>query len=284
MSEERIWDYTALSTFLECRRKYYYRMVRHLSPKIVSPALTFGKSIHEALQVYYTDEGGLEKAVARFVSVYKDREGEELRTVANGVKLLEWYAKVYAHEPFKVVGKPEVGFVFPIGDILYGGRIDVPVEWDKELWIVENKTTSRLSINYFKQFEMDFQITGYIVSAEVYLGRSCKGCVVNAMEPWKEVKKQTVKTKAPEEHFARNPMTRSQKDKDRFKLNIQRIVRDILWCETNGEFYECERRDQCFSYNSECPYKTLCLYGEDERFISSGYTVEPWKPYKKEVK
>ena len=278
MTNERIYDYTTLSTFLECRKKYYYRMVKHLTPKTTSSALTFGKDIHSALDIYYTS--GLDKSVQLFRETYKDREGEELRTVANGVKLLEWYSKVYKHEPFKVLGKPEVGFVFPIGDILYGGRIDLPVDWSGEFWILEHKTTSSMGYNYFKQFELDFQITGYIVCAEASLGRKCMGCLVNAMEPWKEVIKKTARTKEPEAHFARNPMTRSDRDKDRFKLNVQRIVRDIHWCEENHEFYECDRRNQCFTYNSECPYKELCLYGEDPRFIEKDYKVEVWEPYK----
>lgn len=281
---ERIFDYTTISTFLECRKKYYFRMVKHLTPKIVSPALSFGLATHEALKVHYTRGKGLEDTISKFRETYKDREGEDLRTVANGVRLMEWYAKVYAHEPFKVIGEPEVGFVFPIGDILYGGRMDLAIDWDGELWIMEHKTTSRLSARYFKQFELDFQITGYIVSTESYLGRKCMGCLVNALEPWKEVKKETAKTKKPEDRFARNPLTRTQKDKDRFKLNVQRIVRDIMWCEDNNEFYECEKKDHCFSYNSECPYKTLCLYGENPRFIEADYTTDKWEPYKKEEK
>lgn len=276
---ERIWDYTALSMFLECRKKYYYRMVKHLAPKYVSPALSFGLATHEALKVHYTKGKTLDDVTLRFREIYKDREGEKLRTVANGVKMLEMYGGVYAQEPFSIIGEPEVGFVIPIGDVLYGGRMDALVDWSDEMWIVEHKTTASMKYNYFKQFEMDFQITGYITGAEASLGRKCMGCLVNGLEPWNEVVRKTAKTKKVEDHFVRNPMTRSVRDVERFKLNIQRYVRDILWCEANGEFYERETRDQCFNYNSECPYKTLCLYGDDPRFIEKDYVVEEWKPY-----
>ena len=252
----------------------------HLTPKHVSPALSFGLAIHEALKVNYTKGKSMVEGVERFREVYKDREGEKLRTVVNGVRMLEEYGKIYTQEPFEVIGKPEVGFVLPVGDVLYGGRMDALVDWSGEMWIVEHKTTASMKYNYFKQFEMDFQITGYIVGAEASLGKKCSGCLVNGLEPWNDVVKKTVRTKKVEDHFVRNPMTRSPQDKERFKLNIQRYVRDILWCEGNGEFYERETRDQCFSYNSECPYKTLCLYGDDPRFIEKDYVVEPWEPYK----
>ena len=276
--KERIWDFTTIDSFQKCRKYYYWRMVRHLDTKTVSPALEFGGAIHDALDVYYTL--GLADALTKFRETYHDREGDEVRTVANGVKVLEWYAKVYAHEPFKLLGKPEVGFVFPLGDILCGGRMDLPVDWEGQLWVMEHKTTSRLDSNYFKQFALDKQITFYTLAAESFFGRQCSGCIVNAIEPWKELIRPTAKSKTPEQHFCRDPIMRSSFLKERFKLNIQRIVRDILWCERENEFYEAEKKDVCYSYNYDCPYRVLCEYGEDPRVIERDYVINKWEPYK----
>ena len=149
---ERIYDYTAVNTFQTCRKKYYYQMVRHLQTKTKSPALLFGGAIHDALDAYYVD--GLDKAIKVFGETYIETEGDDLRTLENGVKLLEQYAIVYANEPFKILGKPEAGFVFPIGDMLWGGRMDLLVEWGGDLWIMEHKTTSSLRGSFFKQFEI----------------------------------------------------------------------------------------------------------------------------------
>ena len=280
MFENRIWDYTSLETFLKCRKKFYFMVVKGLRPVTVSPALIFGQVVHSALDKYYTE--GIESALRTFRETYKDIEGEELRTQANGIKLISKYAEVYKNEPFKVVGKPEIGFVFPIGDILWGGRMDLPVEWGSDLWVVEHKTTSILRSSYFQQFEMDFQITSYTVGAEEYMGRKCQGCVINALEPWKELKRPTYRSKKPEDHFQRCPITRSTATKDKFKLNVQRVVRDIKWCADNDEWYESHHKDICFSYNYNCPYKVLCQHGEDERFIKRDFRYEPWEPYKQE--
>ena len=120
MSEERIWDFSTLDVFQTCRKKYYWMLVRNLQTKTKSPALLFGGAVHNALDCYYTK--GAEKAKKLFRETYKDIEGEEIRTVDNGLKLLDNYAQVYAKEPFSVLGKPEAGFVFPLTEsVMYGG-------------------------------------------------------------------------------------------------------------------------------------------------------------------
>ena len=158
--------------------------------------------------------------------------------------------------------------------------MDLPVEWDGQLWVVEHKTTAYLNATYFKQFALDKQITSYCIAAEEYFGRKCAGCIINAIEVWKELKRPTVKSKTPEQHFVRDPVIRSSKLKDRFKENVQKIVRDILWCETNNEFYEADRKDICFSYNYDCPYRVICEFGEDPRVVERDYQISKWEPYK----
>lgn len=284
ISDKKVWDYSTLSSFQTCKKKYYWEHVRNLKPKLKGAALQFGGAIHEALDTYYSEgmnESALKLGIDKLKVGWQDREGDEIRTVENGVKLLENYALKYKHEPFKPLGKPEKGFVFFIGDILYGGRIDLPVEWDNDLWIMEHKTTTRLTNGYFDQFELDKQVTGYIIAAEEHFkGRKVMGCIVNVMEPWKEVKRVTEKTKKPEDHFLRKPITRSQMLKDRFRLNIQRTVRDIEWCTENDEFMEAEKKEVCYYYNRPCPYLQLCKYGEDERVIERDYIIEVWEPFK----
>ncbi len=280
---ERIWDNSTISCFQTCRRKYYWSYVRHLRPQVKGTALLFGGAIHEALDCYYKNdnrEQGAVEAIKLFKSIYASPEGDDLRSQENGVKLLMWYFVKYKHETCTVAGKPEEGFVFFCGDVLYGGRLDLPIEWDGQLWIMEHKTTTRLGASYFNQFELDKQITGYIVALEEYSGRECSGAIINVMEPWKDVKRVTAKTKQPEDHFLRKPLTRSKQLKDRFRYNVQAIVRDITWCEEHNEYQEAEKKEACFYYNRNCPYLQLCQYGENEKVIARDYVVEKWEPFK----
>jgi hypothetical protein len=278
---DKVYDYTMLDTFQTCRKKYYYSFVRGLDSKRKSSALSFGTAIHSALDTYYF-ENDISKAITKFRETFTSQEDEVLRNVDNGVKLLENYPKVYPTEIFKVLGKPEKGFVLPIGDILYGGRIDLPIEIDGQVWVMEHKTTSRITGSYFDQFDLDKQITGYILGTEEFTGRTCVGCMINVLEPWKELIKPTAKSKGVQDHYLRCPKTRTPYAKERFRLNVQRIVRDIEWCEKNDEWYEAEKKDVCFHYNYNCPFKTLCQFGEDEQFIKNEFNVREWKPYEVE--
>ncbi|KKK72820.1 hypothetical protein LCGC14_2900060, partial [marine sediment metagenome] len=281
---ERIFDYTAIDTFQTCRRKFYWSMVKDIQLKHKSNTLLFGGAVHECLVTHYTE--GNEAAIKRFGLEYKDVEGDDLRTVANGEKLMRVYGEVYKHEPFTLSGKPEIGFVIPLSNCMYGGRIDLPIEWDG-MWVMEHKHTASLTPKYFRQFDLCKQVTGYIVGLEEYTGKKCTGCMVNVLQPWKEVKRVTAKTKKPEDHYLRCPVTRSPELKSRWKTNIERIVRDIKWCESNDEWYEAEKKEMCFYYNVDCPYKTLCQYGYDERIIKRDFIIAKWKPYeerRKEVK
>lgn len=277
MFKNRVWDYTAISTFLSCRKEFYFFIVKGYRPKHVSVHLRFGLAVHDALDTLYTK--GLDEALKVFEETYVDEGDHSIKTMANGLELMRWYAEVYKHEPFKVIGKPETGFVFPVGDIMWGGRMDLPVDWDGELWIMEHKTCSRLDSNYFKQFDLDMQVTSYILAAEEYLGKKCMGCIINALEPWKPLVRPRATSKKPEDHYARAPIHRTQRLKDIFKLNIQRHVRDIQWCADNDEWAESHKKDVCRRYNADCPYKKLCMYGEDPRFIEQDYIIEPWLPY-----
>lgn len=275
---ERIFDYTTLSMFQECRRKYYFWGVKHLQPKTKSNALLFGTIIHDVLDIWYLEKD-LDKAVAYIKENFHNKEGDDLRTVENATKLITEYARVYKDEPFTIVGKPEAGFVMPIDDILFGGRLDLMIDWDGELWILEHKTCSRLDGNFFKQFDVDKQVTGYIIGAEFAFGKKVKGAWINALEPWKQLVRPTSRSKKIEDHYQRSPVTKNRAMKERFLLNVKRIVRDIKWCEGNDEFYEAEKKEVCRSYNYDCPYKELCIWGEDARTIEREFRVEKWEPY-----
>jgi len=288
---EKVWDYTSVNTFLRCKKKYYYRMFKHLTTTTMSPALLFGLAIHAALEEYY-NTGKMTDGITRFLKDYPEPElGETLRTVENGVKLLEGYATVYPQEPFKILAV-EAGFVVPIqGDItiLWGGRLDTLVEWDGALYVLEHKTCSRLGGSYFKQFSPNMQPTSYTFGASEYLGKKCHGVIINALEPWKQVLRPTVKTKKLEDHFARDPISRSERQIEDFKIEIVSTVKEIVEREQRvlaGEdvrkCFPCTQ-SECFSYNYRCPYADLCEFGEDERLMSK-FVEDKWEPYKQEEK
>ena len=268
---ERTFDFTTLDTFQSCQEKYRKRMVQHLVPLTVAPPLEFGKAIHMALETYYKGKT-MQEAVATFKENYT-REDDPKRTQLIGEQMLLDYAEVYKTEPFKVVDV-EIGFAVPLGDYIFTGRLDGLVEWDSQLWVLEHKTTSMLGMTYFKQFEMSMQIDGYIYAAEQFTGKRCAGVVVNAMQP-------KTKTKKLEDHYARDPITRSEFERSEFKREVPLLIKEILEKEASGTYIREKR--SCFTYNYQCPYWDLCKYGEDKKMIERDFKIEKWMPYKQEV-
>ena len=285
---ERIWDNSTIDLFLKCRKKYQYRMVLDLESKTISPALDFGKCIHLALESYYKNNRDLNSMITAFAENYSDKEGDDLRTVENGVKLLAQYHEVYKNESIEILDL-EVGFAVPIAHpdnpskhIIYGGRIDGLIKWDSEIYVLEHKTTSRLGYTYFDQFRPNQQLDGYVYGARALTGLPVKGVLLNAMEPWKEVKKVSAATKKPEDHFARSPIMRNEDELIDFARDVNDIVEEIIKCEQKDRYYKT--RSACKDFNYNCVYKDLCLYGMDERFIKRDFSINKWAPYaQKEV-
>ena len=280
---ERIWDYTSISTFQTCPKKFYYRMIKDLTPLTTAPALLFGKALHMALETYYNNtENRLEKAIEAFKANYVDSESDAKRTTANAEKLLRGYAEVYANEPFKVLST-EVGFSVPVEygsgkSFLLCGRLDALVDWQGALYVLEHKSTTMLASNYFFQFEMNMQVDGYIYAATQITGRRCLGAIINAMEVWKNVQKPTAKTKQLSDHYARDPQSRSEHQLKEYCEDLGLVVEDIIKAEKLNRFPR--NKQSCFNYNYKCPYWDICKYGEDERLIEKNFRKERWEPYK----
>ena len=293
---ERTFDYTSMSTFQSCPKKYYYRMIKHLVPKTVAPALSFGKAMHSALEVYYIfvnlgyeKPRAMENGITAFYNEYEDTIGEDRRTLANGEKLLLGYLEVYLNEPFKVLAT-EVGFAVPIEyknaegedrSFILVGRLDALVSWNGPLYVLETKSTAQLGAGYFNQFEMNQQMDGYIIGATLSTGQKVMGAVVNALEVWKDVKRVSDKTKKLEDHYARDPQTRSEFELNEYKNDMGMQVENILDAEKRNRFPR--NKQNCYTYNSRCPYWNLCKYGDDEKVIAKDYDVSKWEPYKVEV-
>jgi hypothetical protein len=65
LSHRNEFDYTMMSTFLNCRRRYNYRVNRGLVRKQEPMPFSFGSAIHKALDTWYVAKN-LEDALSTF--------------------------------------------------------------------------------------------------------------------------------------------------------------------------------------------------------------------------
>lgn len=175
---ERPLDNTALATYMACPREYYMAMVLHRrSDGGASPALTYGKAMHTALEVRY--KGGNREVVEFAVrSKWQDHGAEgDYRTLERVLldyrKYCEKWGETPDHEQGKTVGYPDEPMVEMSVDAMssglvhpYAGKIDRIIELGGLYYVEDHKTTSRLDRNYYRSFELSQQMMGYTFLAQ----------------------------------------------------------------------------------------------------------------------
>lgn len=273
------FDYTALSTFLRCRKRYYWRMVRDLVGRAPQTAPEFGKAIHKALDSWHKNHNP-EQAILEFKTNFIENPQDEKRTIRVGEKLLQLYFDKYAHEGFKVLAT-ELPFAVPVnaGGFNLIGRIDKIVDWDGACYVMDHKTTSRLGYEFFYKIKPNMQFDGYIWAARQLGYPTCSGIVLDALLVAKGliVPAQLAKLQP----LARDVSTRTNEDLDKYIHKICLIVNDIRKCYETDVWYE--NTESCCDFIS-CPYRTICKEDPSihEKIAEMDYKVEVWSPHKEE--
>lgn len=237
---------------------------------------------------------------------------DDFRNVNWAVEVLQQYDERYNLEPFTLVlrdGKPVVEQAFAIPFALYNrlshillpweqswvlealtdeehipiiftGRIDLPVEWSGDRFIMDHKTTSILGESFWDQYRMSAQPVGYCWAWHKATGEMPKGFAINAIRvrplPGKPVGGPS---KWWEESFQRNREyifdrhlvewhSNTLSQLDQFFYNVRKDVWPMkrLWCV--GKFGKCQFYDVCIS----APEDREVLLGSDN------YLDYEWSP------
>lgn len=272
------YDYTKMSTFMTCRRKFHYRMQRGLVGKVPPVAADFGKAIHKGLDVWYAT-GVLEPAIETFKAEFTEQEDDTKRTHKMGEWILRNYHDTYQDQPFKVL-KCEHEFCIPLGNgnnLI--GRIDKIIEWDGVTWVMDHKTTSQLGPQFFRMHTPNLQFDGYTWAAHRLGYTNCQGVLVDAILVAKGLLETSSRAKLSP--LARDFAVRTQDDLADYVNHAWAVQRDIKLCEDSGEW--TPNFDAC-TYYGECPYRRICKEPKDirEKVIEMDYRVEHWDPRDKE--
>jgi hypothetical protein len=272
------FDYTMMSTFLRCRRKYDYRINKGLVPRTAQTAPSFGKSIHLALDHWYIDHD-VEKAVEIFKADYKeDLEVDDKRTHKMGEWILKNYHEKYQDQPYEVLStEQQFTLDLPNGNKLIG-RIDKVIKWSGTVWVVDHKTTSSLGASYVKMAEPNLQFDGYTWAVRK-MGFPAVGVIVDAILVAKGLLESS--TRARLTPLLRYDSYRTDEQLKEYEGIACEIQEDIKRCEESGKW--CPNYDSC-TYYGECPFRRACLeeVGLRERILESEYKVEHWSPIQEE--
>lgn len=232
---ERSIDNTALATFMECPRKYYYSM--HLNRRkggLQKPALSYGTTWHAILEAHYKTGGNVAAVKEAAIASWQPHDNpDDHRTLERALKAYVGYLGRWGdHEADSKGNGVTVGFPSnPVVELAteiwwpgalhpYAGKIDRVFELQGLYYVEDHKTTSALGSNYFYQFDPSNQMMGYAVLAQELTGLPIAGVRINAHG--------VLKT---QDKFERKIVTYSQPRLAEWKKNynnwIQRLERSM---------------------------------------------------------
>lgn len=268
------FDFTMMSSYQTCARKYYYRHVlgRELKKPQVAP--DFGKAIHVGLDSWFVDQD-LKKAIELFKANFKEQPDiSDHHTHRVGEWVLSNYHEKYKDQPFKVLATEQAFTVrLPNGNNLIG-RIDKVLEWAKSIWVMDHKTTSQLGAQYFKMADPNMQFTLYTWAAR-QLGFKAVGVIVDAILVRKSLLDSSQRARL-------NPLMRLDVYKSEESIKEMLEVVDKV----EGDIRVSEETDTwtpnysaCTLYG-ECPYRRVCVEDKEirGRVLEMDYQVNHWDP------
>jgi PD-(D/E)XK nuclease superfamily len=166
---------TEVSTHNLCERQHWYRFNQSLEPRHFSVNSPIGLGIigHAALERYYLVflEGGSVDDAKQVAMDYLKAEALrlsddflQLMKLTHLVQLIDAYAEYYRVEPFKVLAVEKVYQTHVAGNINYGLKLDLLVEWltgveRGSIVIVDHKFVYNFKSR--AELEMDCQLPKY---------------------------------------------------------------------------------------------------------------------------
>lgn len=263
--------YSAMQSFKNCRRHYYYSYELCLRQKREKSFRRLGTAFHKAMETR-----NLKRALAIYDGLEPNSQDEAdaidtEKAVATG--MIKGALKAFKD----LQGTKEMKFIVPIENPQTGarsrtfslaGKIDEVVDNEDEIWIVEYKTAAQINKAYIDRLQLDSQITTYSYSVQRLLGRPVAGIIYRiAKKPSLRRRKNetlfefqdriTADYEArPEFYFDEQKLYRSQDDLDEFQEELWQITQDILTARRKELWYKNTSR--CAEWGG-CEFLPLCL-------------------------
>lgn len=305
----KILTHSAMMMFMSCRTKYAARYLHHLVPMNRPRALSLGSAVHAGLEVWFKSHNA-QFAVDTAAS-YADLGPEDSVKAAEMVRM---YTEEYEDDDFVVIDversfqvplrHPETKRRSTMWDL--AGKVDGLVEKNGKLYILEHKTTTAMTDDYWARVDIDSQIMTYAIALSQELKRPIYGAIYDVLRKPLLKMKQGETDEEFEARKAASKTGRVQRKEAESALDFAARVRanleptdfvrktvvfngsDLydhwtrLW-ELGKDMAAVERGKGCVYQNtsaclgfSTCPYLKLCRCNGDVSKCAEDYeTLEP---------
>lgn len=290
-------DSTMRNDFVSCEKNFEYSRIFGLSSKGGSVHLIAGGAFAKGCEVtrrkFYAEglsemDAIVEGVLAAFIE-YGDFEPEEKYQTKSAVRVAYALVEYFTEYPlatdkiqpyFRADGKPaiEFAFSFPLevlhpvtGDpLLYGGRFDMVGEYLSELWVVDEKTATRLGPQWLKSFTLRGQLLGYTYAAKQF-GLPVNGFIIRGVSFLKDYYGHA-------EVIEQVPDYRLEQWREQLEYDAERMVR--AW--KSGRF-SWAFGEACNAYGG-CPFRNLCDKQDWREWWQGYYDIDYWNPLEKAEK
>lgn len=292
------WDATSLDLAQVCPRKYYYSMIRGITPSNTSVHLIFGGIYASALEHFYkyrAEGDSIEtatRAVVRkaIIDSWDHDAGHAIhfddtkKTRANLIRTIVWYIEQFAIESEDGLvtyhlqsGAPAVELSFALEfstNIVYCGHLDRVVQMGDSLYVMDQKTTGgTVGTYFFNNFSPSNQMSGYAFAGKAVLHSPVSGVIIDAAQIAINFTR-----------FERGITTRSKNQLEEWFENTVSFIHSF---QSLAEFAGDDERkwpmnpNSCGNYGG-CPFRVLCSRDPRvrENFIKSDFKAHDWDPIK----
>lgn len=275
-----IFDNTMIEAFKSCPQKYRYRHIKNLIPNEESnidlvAGQAFARGIETLRNSFYRKNLSIDESMDQAKQAIKDVylvNGDMVipkynyKTLTGMLGAFEAYMEKWV--PGKDGYKPlfiEQSLSMPITlwDSYYGTPDCIAEDADGVLWAIDEKTTGRFSDDWYAQWTLNSQMTGYVaLMTHQWPNREIGGCIIRGVSINKDGAK-CIEVK----------IRRMQWEIDEWSENTFRVVNLMMFEETNEvsirmNNYTCVR----------CSYLPICSSNERGMVIKNGYQERKWEP------
>ncbi len=308
-------DYSSLSTYMECPRKFLFQYIMHLRGAGKSIHLVFGSCWHYGLEQAYKqlkiDSNSLSAMDLTIISVkafnalwqlegathWKDEDMIFPKSPGHAANMYQAYWERHL-ETDTVNGRKviavEAPFVIDLSSYSdnypnYIGRIDLILSSENGgIEIIDHKTANCIYKTSPQTFEQSFQTDGYLTAGRIFYDKIPSITYRIAL--------------CQKNKIDFHPITVNKRSAsiDHFLVNLTQYIDDILtnlyWLEEDKQ--RCEKRTDiirsfrrcpgsaCTAFFTQCPYYNLCKLRNNPlawlEKTPQGYKREEWNPDKHE--
>lgn len=303
-------DYSSLSTYIDCPRKFFFQYMLHLRLNGSNLDLVFGSCWHYGLEVAYLalqadpNLGSYELcklACDGFAALWRvegSEFNEEIAFPKNPGNAFNMYDLYFNKEqihirPDRTILGVETPFTINLGEDLpnYTGRLDLTELYrDDAIEITDHKTAKYVNDTTLAGYNCSLQSDGYLIAGTLYYDKHPS--VIYSIA-------QVAKTKAAFfTHTVMKGTAQLERSLDDIKLRTSQLLNDITLLEYEKETKDVSNRNYlqqsfprspgyaCTMYFRRCAYYDLCHMRNNaiswELKIPSGYHQHEWDPEKHE--